>query len=101
MGVSNLVPDAVSDSCLSYTIMAQLKKKKNEAKLEFERMVGLVGQKIPLSADGIKVAEKSNPPSKFYVDILLDKELGVYDNSRSLFPFKAVVIRDKNTKNCS
>ena len=64
MGVPNLVPDAVSDSCLSYTIMAQLKKKKNEAKMEFERMVGLVGQKIPLTADGIKVVEKSNAPSE-------------------------------------
>lgn len=64
MGVSNLVPDSFADSSLSYTVMAQLKKKKNEAKMEFERMVGLVGQKIPLEADGIKVAEKSNPPSE-------------------------------------
>ncbi|KAJ8310005.1 hypothetical protein KUTeg_011870 [Tegillarca granosa] len=53
MGAPNLVPDNM-DNSLSYSVITYLKKLKNQAKIEMDRLVSSVGQKIPLN-DGIKV----------------------------------------------
>jgi hypothetical protein len=59
MGVHNLVPDNL-DNCLSYSVVAYLKKLKNNAKVEYEKMVSSVGQRAPGTViDGVKVNARS------------------------------------------
>ena len=53
MGAHNLVPDNM-DNCLSYSVVSYLKKLKNQAKVEYEKIVASVGQSM-LAPEGIKV----------------------------------------------
>lgn len=46
IGINNLVPDHM-ENCLSYSVVSYLKKLKNQAKSEYERLVASVGQKKP------------------------------------------------------
>ncbi|ELU15043.1 hypothetical protein CAPTEDRAFT_170208 [Capitella teleta] len=55
--MSALVPDQM-DNCLSYSVVSYLKKLKNQAKLEYDKLVGSVGHK-PFQAESIKVVTKS------------------------------------------
>ncbi|KAK7499193.1 hypothetical protein BaRGS_00009453 [Batillaria attramentaria] len=57
MGAPNLVPDNL-DNCLSYSIITYLKKLKNQAKVEMDRLNASVGQKVPLH-DGITVNSRT------------------------------------------
>lgn len=57
MGAPNLVPDTM-DNNLSYTVITYLKKLKNQAKVEMDRLIASVGQKVPLN-DGIKVDSRT------------------------------------------
>ncbi|XP_013400785.1 integrator complex subunit 6 [Lingula anatina] len=57
MGVPNLVPENM-ENCLSYSVISYLKKLKNQAKQDYDRLVASVGQKIPLH-EGIKVQSRS------------------------------------------
>ncbi|KAK3590010.1 hypothetical protein CHS0354_035043 [Potamilus streckersoni] len=57
MGAHNLVPDNL-DNCLSYSIVTYLKKLKNTAKMEMDRLIASVGQKINLS-EGIRVSSRT------------------------------------------
>ncbi|KAL4220725.1 Integrator complex subunit 6 [Mactra antiquata] len=56
MGAHNLVPDNM-DNCLSYSVITYLKKLKNMAKMEMDRLVASVGSKIP-PHEGIKVSSR-------------------------------------------
>ena len=69
-GASNLVPDTIPDNCLSYTILQYIKRLKNQAKNEFDKLVSLVG-KIPLHnhIDSIKLI--NNPYTKRLHDLVL------------------------------
>ncbi|KAL5005014.1 hypothetical protein ScPMuIL_018470 [Solemya velum] len=57
MGAPNLVPDNL-DNCLSYSVITYLKKLKNQAKMEMDRLNASVGQKVPLH-DGMKVSSRT------------------------------------------
>lgn len=57
MGAPNLVPDNL-DNCLSYSIITYLKKLKNQAKVEMDRLNASVGQKVPLH-EGITVNSRT------------------------------------------
>ncbi|XP_046568892.1 integrator complex subunit 6-like [Haliotis rubra] len=57
MGAANLVPDNM-DNCLSYSVITYLKKLKNQAKIEMDRLIASVGQK-PQHNEGIKVCSRS------------------------------------------
>lgn len=46
MGAPNLIPDNM-DNCLSYSVLSYLKKVKFQAKVEFDRLVSSVGQRLP------------------------------------------------------
>ena len=56
LGLGNLVPDQLENS-LSYSVVSYLKKLKNQAKVEYERLVASVGQKAP-APEVIKVCQK-------------------------------------------
>ena len=49
MSVNNLIPDTV-DNCLSYCVISYLKRLKNQAKVEFDKIVASVGQAVPTSS---------------------------------------------------
>jgi len=68
MSVPNLVPDSM-DTCLSISVLNYLKRVKNQAKLEFERLVSLVGKVQPNQVDSIKLT--SNPFTKRLHDLVL------------------------------
>ncbi|XP_042896207.1 integrator complex subunit 6 [Parasteatoda tepidariorum] len=53
MGAPNLVPDTM-ENCLSYSVLNYLKRLKNQAKTEFEKLISTVGTKKTIS-DGIRV----------------------------------------------
>lgn len=53
MGAPNLVPDNM-DNSLSYSVITYLKKLKNQAKMEMDRLIAGIGQKVQAS-EGIKV----------------------------------------------
>lgn len=57
MGAHNLVPDNL-DNCLSYSVITYLKKLKNMAKMEMDRLVASVGSKVP-PHEGIKVSSRT------------------------------------------
>ncbi|XP_062585335.1 integrator complex subunit 6-like, partial [Saccostrea cucullata] len=57
MGAPNLVPDNM-DNSLSYSVITYLKKLKNQAKIEMDRLIASVGQKVPLH-EGIKVDSRT------------------------------------------
>ncbi|XP_076454047.1 integrator complex subunit 6-like isoform X2 [Babylonia areolata] len=57
MGAPNLIPENI-DTCLSYSVITYLKKLKNQAKVEMDRMNASVGQKIPLN-EGIAVNSRT------------------------------------------
>ncbi|KAK6195809.1 hypothetical protein SNE40_001162 [Patella caerulea] len=57
MGAPNLVPDQM-DNCLSYSVITYLKKLKNQAKVEMDRLLASVGQKVPVH-EGIKVNSRT------------------------------------------
>lgn len=56
MGAHNLVPDSM-DNCLSYSVITYLKKLKNQAKMEMDRLIASVGTKVP-PHEGIKVSSR-------------------------------------------
>ncbi|ESN90694.1 hypothetical protein HELRODRAFT_96652 [Helobdella robusta] len=56
----NLIPDQM-DNCLSYSVVLHLKKIKNQAKLEYDRLVASVGQ-YPTHCPTIRVLP-SRPPT--------------------------------------
>ncbi|CAI9726679.1 Hypothetical predicted protein [Octopus vulgaris] len=53
MGAPSLIPDNM-ENCLSYSVITYLKKLKNQAKIEMDRLIASVGQKLP-PPDGLKV----------------------------------------------
>ncbi|KAK3094412.1 hypothetical protein FSP39_001482 [Pinctada imbricata] len=57
MGAPMLVPDNM-DNSLSYSVITYLKKLKNQAKIEMDRLIASVGQKVPLH-EGIKVDSRT------------------------------------------
>lgn len=57
MGAPNLVPDNM-DNSLSYSVITYLKKLKNQAKIEMDRLIASVGQKVTLH-EGIKVDSRT------------------------------------------
>ncbi|XP_067122269.1 integrator complex subunit 6 [Centruroides vittatus] len=54
MGAPNLVPDSM-ENCLSYSVLNYLKRLKNQAKAEFEKLISSVGTGKPLTPEGIRV----------------------------------------------
>ncbi|XP_054169012.1 integrator complex subunit 6-like isoform X2 [Oppia nitens] len=54
MGAPNLVPDQM-ENCLSYPVLNYLKKLKNLAKAEYEKLVASVGTGKPQQLDSIRV----------------------------------------------
>ncbi|GAB1600442.1 integrator complex subunit 6-like [Argonauta hians] len=53
MGAPSLIPDNM-ENCLNYSVITYLKKLKNQAKIEMDRLIASVGQKLP-PLDGLKV----------------------------------------------
>lgn len=63
MGAPNLVPDSM-ENCLSYTVLNYLKRLKNQAKAEYEKVVSAVGgPKTGLGAEGVRVSPGVPRPS--------------------------------------
>ncbi|CAG5127720.1 unnamed protein product [Candidula unifasciata] len=61
MGAPNLVSDNM-DNCLSYSVITYLKKLKNQARMEMDRLNASIGQK-PSRHEGIRVASRSRTKS--------------------------------------
>lgn len=81
MSVPNLVPDSLSDNCLSYSISNYLKRLKNQAKLDFEKLISVVGKVLPQhQVDSIKLI--NNPYTKRLHDLVLNS--GNIENTRKL-----------------
>ncbi|XP_063426619.1 integrator complex subunit 6-like [Mytilus trossulus] len=57
MGAPNLVPDNM-DNSLSYSVITYLKKLKNQAKMEMDRLIAGIGQKVQIN-EGIKVEPRT------------------------------------------
>lgn len=57
MGAPNLVPDNM-DNSLSYSVITYLKKLKNQAKMEMDRLIAGIGQKVQTN-EGIKVEPRT------------------------------------------
>lgn len=57
MGAPNLVPDNM-DNSLSYSVITYLKKLKNQAKMEMDRLIAGIGQKVQVN-EGIKVEPRT------------------------------------------
>lgn len=57
MGAPSLIPDNM-ENCLSYSVITYLKKLKNQAKIEMDRLIASVGQKLP-PQEGIKVNSRT------------------------------------------
>ncbi|KAG8181042.1 hypothetical protein JTE90_024788 [Oedothorax gibbosus] len=53
MGAPNLVPDSM-ENCLNYSVLNYLKRLKNQAKTEYEKLISTVGTKKTVS-EGIRV----------------------------------------------
>lgn len=82
MSAPNLVPDTMQDNCLSFNVINYLKRLKNQAKVEFEKLVSLVGKVPPHShMDSIKLI--NNPFTKRLHDLVLNNE-NLNENSRKL-----------------
>ncbi|XP_022697204.1 integrator complex subunit 6-like isoform X3 [Varroa jacobsoni] len=63
MGAPNLVPEHLEGQCLNSAVVTQLKKLKNQAKAEFEKLCSLVGSgKRPL-AESMRVTPGVQRPS--------------------------------------
>ncbi|KAE8627178.1 hypothetical protein XENTR_v10006897 [Xenopus tropicalis] len=58
MGAPNLMPDSMEYG-LSYSVVSYLKKLSQQAKIESDRVIGLIGKKFPQET-GIKVRSGSN-----------------------------------------
>jgi len=56
---TNLIPEAM-DNSLSYSVLNYLKRLKNQAKIEYDRIVSLTPHKGKFGPDGIKVIQKSH-----------------------------------------
>ncbi|XP_078694991.1 integrator complex subunit 6-A-like isoform X2 [Branchiostoma floridae x Branchiostoma belcheri] len=61
MGAPQLIPDHL-DMCLSYSVISYLKKLKQQAKLESDRIIASVGKKPPQDSI-IRVVPRSTPAS--------------------------------------
>ncbi|XP_074598860.1 integrator complex subunit 6-like [Brevipalpus obovatus] len=59
MGGPNLIPDNM-ENCLNYSVLNQLKRLKNQAKVEFEKVIASVGTGKPTIPTTIKVPNSSN-----------------------------------------
>lgn len=69
MGAANLIPDNL-ENYLSYSVLNYLKKLKNQAKVEFEKLIVSVGSVKPQGPEGIRVIPRSDPR----------KDLGISSN---------------------
>ena len=67
---STLIPESL-DNSLSYSIVNYLKRLKNQAKAEFDRVCTEVGRTRPASIEAIKV----NPRSSFRRDFISNPNL--------------------------
>ena len=56
----NLIPEAIDSSILSYSVQNYLKRLKNQAKTEYDRIVSMTPHKGKFGPDGIKVVQKSS-----------------------------------------
>jgi len=54
---TNLIPEA-TDNYLSYTVLNYLKRLKNQAKIEYDRIVGMTPHKGKFGPDGIKLVQR-------------------------------------------
>jgi integrator complex subunit 6 len=63
MGSPNFVPEQIENCMMSYTVVSYLKKLKNQAKMEYDRLVASVGQARPLYPPGIRVSSSNSAPS--------------------------------------
>lgn len=59
MGGPNLVPDNM-ENCLSYSVLNLLKRLKNQAKVEFDKLIATVGTGKPATPTTIKVPNMSS-----------------------------------------
>lgn len=57
---SSLVPDSIEANCMSYSVHGHLKRLKNIAKAEFEKLVASVSQPRPLNIDTVRVLQCGN-----------------------------------------
>ena len=72
---TNLIPEAM-DNSLSYSVLNYLKRLKNQAKIEYDRIVSLTPHKGKFGPDGIKVIQKSPMVAKIHLESFWD-----YQNS--------------------
>ncbi|OQR67548.1 integrator complex subunit 6-A-like [Tropilaelaps mercedesae] len=63
MGAPNLVPEHLEGQCLNSAVVTQLKKLKNQAKAEFEKLCSLVGGGKRPSAESMRVTPGVQRPS--------------------------------------
>ena len=61
MGIHNLVPEQL-DNCIGYRVISYLKRLKNQAKLEYEKLVASVGQ-TPAPPGGIQLVDSASRTS--------------------------------------
>ena len=101
LGAPNLVPDQL-DNCLSYSVVSYLKKLKNQAKVEYERIVNSVGQRLPV-VESIKVMAKTETSllqRKDFKDIMAHYGSNMAALKQELVEFPSFVlgVPDKNVK---
>lgn len=82
MGAPALVPDNL-DMCLSYTVSSYLKKLKNQAKAEFDKMVMAVSQTKPQTPDHIRVVNAHNTKKTTEVNLQVNKKNSRFDGLAS------------------
>ncbi|XP_028967111.1 integrator complex subunit 6 [Galendromus occidentalis] len=63
MGAPNLVPEHLEGQCLNATVVSQLKKLKNQAKAEFEKLCSLVGNAKRPVTESMRVLPGLTRPS--------------------------------------
>ncbi|GIY76394.1 integrator complex subunit 6 [Caerostris extrusa] len=106
MGAPNLVPDTM-ENCLSYSVLNYLKRLKNQAKTEFEKLISSVGTKKTLS-EGIRVnpaPQRPFGPATKLTEMNLTPHLVMNDRFNALkndlndFNVFVLYIKDKEIKN--
>ncbi|XP_076370772.1 integrator complex subunit 6-B-like isoform X1 [Tachypleus tridentatus] len=106
MGAPNLVPESM-ENCLSYSILNYLKRLKNQAKSEFEKIVMMVGAGKQSNAESIRVnpgVPRVNGDSPKISDLCLTSNFCLTNRFSSLaselndFSGFALAVKDKEVK---
>ncbi|RWS30395.1 integrator complex subunit 6-like protein [Leptotrombidium deliense] len=92
----NLVPDNL-ENCLSYSVLNYLKRLKNQAKVEFDKIVMSVGTGKPMAPNTIKVSNTGKRVAEIALaDPDLKSRFSALKNELNEFSSFLIRLRDKN-----